>query len=292
MTREVSLRELLVGVEGLAMLRHLYDGTDGDAVRRLAELREVLGDPTTVERTEATREFDPREGYSLWSESYDEPGNPIVALEQPAVGELISSLAPGRALDAACGTGRHAARLVEFGHRVLGVDVTPEMLTLARQRVTGAEFRTADLRALPARDASFDLVVCGLALSHLPELAAPMRELARVLAPGGRLVVSVLHPFQALLGWNAPFTAQDGSRGFVREHPHLHNDYISAFASAGLNVRACLEPALTEDQLATKRRAFRRLPAATAEAYVGLPAVLVWAADKPSAVSRHHEPTG
>jgi SAM-dependent methyltransferase len=279
MTRQVSLRELLVGVEGLAVLRHLYVGTDEDAARRLQELREVLDDPA-FERSEATPEFDPKEGYALWSDSYDQPGNLIVALEQAVVHELIQSVPPGRALDAACGTGRHAAHLARLGHLVLGVDLTPDMLARARERVPEAEFQTADLRELPSGDDSFDLVVCGLALAHLPELDDPVSELARVLAPGGRLVVSVLHPFQALLGWHAPFTDKDGRRGFVREHPHLHADFLAAFANADLTVRACLEPRLTERQVTAKRRAFRHLPAATAEAYLGLPAVLVWEAQK------------
>ena len=72
---------------------------------------------------------------------------------------------------------------MQLGHRVLGVDITPEMLARARDRVPGAEFQTADLRKLPADDASFDLIVCGLALAHLPELDGAVRELARALAP-------------------------------------------------------------------------------------------------------------
>ena len=288
MARQVSLRELLVGVEGLAILRHLYDGTDAGASRRLTELRELL-DGAAFDQAEATSELDPKHGYSLWSDSYDEPGNPIVALEEAVVHDLLGAIPPGRALDAACGTGRHAAQLAELGHRVLGVDLTPEMLAWARDRVPGAEFRTGDLRELPAEDASFEVIVCGLALAHLPELDGAVSELARVLAPGGRLIVSVLHPFQALLGWHAPFTGSDGRRGFVREHPHLHSDYLAAFASAGLDHRACVEPRITEQQVTAKRRAFRHIPEATTEAYIGLPAVLVWDAEKPRAPSRAGE---
>ena len=274
MARQVSLRELLVGVEGLAILRNLYDGTDQDAARRLHELRDVLEDPA-YEQAEATPEFGAEEGYALWSDSYDAPGNPIIALEETVVHGLVRSVPPGRALDAACGTGRHAQHLTGLGHRVLGVDLSPDMLARARARVPQAEFKTGDLRELPAQEGSFDLIVCGLALAHLPELDQPARELARVLAPGGRLVVSVLHPFQALLGWHAPFSSQDGRRGFVREHPHLHADYLAAFAGAGLRITHCVEPLLNEEQLTAKRRAFRHIPEATAEAYLGLPAVLV-----------------
>jgi SAM-dependent methyltransferase len=279
MTRNVSLRELLAGVEGLALLRNLYDGADADAQQRLEELRRVLNDPA-LGSAEATPELGAAAGYAIWSDSYDEPGNPVVALEETAVAELIAAAPPGRALDAACGTGRHARRLVELGHRVSGIDLTPEMLERARVNVPEATFAVADLRELPFPDESFELAVCGLAMSHLPSLNEAVAELARVLTPGGRLIISVLHPFQALLGWNAPFSGADGSRAFVREHPHLHADYLSAFTSAGLTVTGCVEPTITDQELGAKRRAFRHIPEATAAAYRGLPAVLVWSAHR------------
>lgn len=281
MTRNVAIRELLAGVEGLALLRNLYDGSDADAAQRLGELRRVLDDPELA-AAEPTPELGAAAGYAIWSDSYDEPGNPIVAIEERVVGELLAELPAGRALDAACGTGRHARQLVAGGHTVTGIDLTPEMLERARVNVPEASFSVADLRALPFEDATFELAVCGLALAHLPSLGAGVAELARVLAPGGRLIVSVLHPFQALLGWNAPFSGADGSRGFVREHPHLHADYLSAFTAAGLRASACIEPTITEQELGAKRRAFRHIPDATAAAYLGLPAVLVLAAEKPS----------
>lgn len=273
--RHLRLRELLVGVEGLALLRNLYDGTDADAERRLGEVRRLLHDEAFA-AGEPVAEADPRSGYGAWSERYDEPGNPIVELEQPAVWSLVEPLPPGRALDAACGTGRHARRLAELGHEVLGVDLTPEMVERAAASVPAASFAEADLRALPADDASFDLVVCGLALSHLGDLGAGVAELARVLRPGGRLVVSVLHPFLAQLGWHAPFTDARGRRAFVREHPHPHADYMAAFAVAGLRVRGCLEPVLAPAHAEAKQRAFGHVPEATVAAYAGLPGVLVW----------------
>ncbi|MGC9219892.1 MAG: class I SAM-dependent methyltransferase [Solirubrobacteraceae bacterium] len=282
MTRTVSVRELLAGVEGLALLRNLYDANDADAARRLAELRSILDDPT-LEVGEPVPELEPTAGYAIWSDSYDEPGNPVVAIEQRVVGGLLAELEPGRALDAACGTGRHARTLVGRGHQVTGIDLTPKMLARARESVPGASFVQADLRALPFDDGSFETVVCGLALAHLPSLDGAVGELARVLTPGGRLIVTVLHPLQALLGWHAPFSGPDGRRGFVREHPHLHSDYLKAFAAAGLRVTDCLEPAIGERELHTKRRAYRHIPEATAAAYLGLPVVLVWTAERTAA---------
>jgi hypothetical protein len=96
----------------------------------------------------------------------------------------------------------------------------------------------------------------------------------------GRLVASALHPFQALLGWQAPFEDERGQRRFVREHPHTHGDYVEAFASAGLTVRRCIEPVLSSTELREQRRAFRNVPEATLAAYGGVPAVLIWDTEK------------
>jgi ubiquinone/menaquinone biosynthesis C-methylase UbiE len=203
-----------------------------------------------------------------------------VALEEPVVWSLVDALPPGRALDAACGTGRHAARLVELGWDVLGIDITPEMLSRAAAAIPQARFSQADLREVPTEDEWFDLVVCGLALAHLADLDGAVAQLARVLKPGGRLVASAIHPFQVHLGWHASFADAGGQRGFIREHTHTHADYLRAFRSAGLRVLDCAEPTLTAEQASAKRRAFRHIPDATAAAYAGLPAVLVWDLEK------------
>lgn len=282
MARNVRLRELLVGIEGLALLRNLYDSTDAIAEQRLAEVRWLLDDERFA-AGELTSEADPRAGYRFWSPRYDEPGNPIIALEEAEMRSLVEKLPPGPALDAACGTGRHTRHLVSLGHKVTGIDLTPEMLERARQAVPEAVFHQADLREIPAGDGQFTLVLCGLALAHVADLSSAIAELARVLAPGGHLLVSVLHPLQALLGWHAPFQGEGGQRWFVREHPHTHADYLNAFDAAGLRVRGCIEPQLSAVEVAAKRRAFRSIPDATVAAYAGLPAVLIWDAERDGA---------
>lgn len=279
MTRHVRLRELLVGVEGMALLRRLYDGTDAEAEQRIGEVRRILDDDALA-AGEATREADARSGYSRWSERYDEPGNPLIAIEEPVVWGLLDGIAPGDALDLACGTGRHARRMVELGHRVEGVDLTPEMLKHAAASVPQASFREGDLRAIPAPSESYDLVVCGLALAHVADLATAIAEIARVLRPGGVAILSVLHPFLAHLGWHAPFEDAQGNRRFVREHGHDHAAYFDAFRRAGLRVRDCIEPRLGVEQVREKRRAFRHAPEATLAAYEGLPGALVWGVER------------
>ena len=279
MTRHVRLRELLIGVEGLALLRRLYDGTDDEAAQRIDEVRRIVDDEAFA-AGEATGEADARSGYTRWSVRYDEPGNPMIAIEQPVVWSLLEGIAPGRALDLACGTGRHARRLVELGHVVEGVDLTPEMLRVAAESIPQASFRVGDLRSIPAESGAYDLVVCGLALAHVPDLRGAAAEMARVLREGGTAIVSVLHPMLAHLGWHAPFEDEHGQRRFVREHPHGHADYFEAFHRAVLEGRDCIAPRLGLEHVREKRRAFRHAPEATIAAYEGLPGALVWRVEK------------
>lgn len=93
------------------------------------------------------------------------------------------------ALDLACGTGDIAIRLREAGARtVIGLDLTPRMLDLARQKSGGVRYVTGDMGALPVADGSVDLVTTGYGLRNVPDLSVALREIARVLRPGGRLL--------------------------------------------------------------------------------------------------------
>jgi 2-polyprenyl-6-hydroxyphenyl methylase/3-demethylubiquinone-9 3-methyltransferase len=100
-------------------------------------------------------------------------------------------------LDAGCGSGTLARYLVEAGARVLGVDAAEEMITLARelssQDVAGSlRFEhIATIAHLPLSDQSLDGILCSSVLEYVPDPAACLTEFARVLRPGGLLVVSV-----------------------------------------------------------------------------------------------------
>jgi SAM-dependent methyltransferase len=277
-TRHVKLREFLVGVEGLAVLRQLFVGDDEAVTARIAEVRRIVGEAeeNTFGLATDVPELDVRAGYAAWSETYDGPGNPLIAAEQPVVWALLDRLPPRSALDAACGTGRHARHLVDLGHDVVGIDVTPEMIVRARASVPGARFALGDLAALPVPSASFELVVCSLAFDHVADIAPPVAELARVARPGGRVVISDIHPVASATGGTAFFRRADGSNAFMRNHGHLHGDYLRAFHRAGLEVRECLEPRFDSAQVEMQGLAHAFVPDAATAAFLGLPGALVW----------------
>lgn len=271
----------LLGIEGLALLRagagRRLEGVD----TRVREIEAILGrleeHPHSGRRDLPEHAVDP--GYAGWAESYDDPGNDTIALEEPVVRELLDELPPGPVLDAACGTGRHVAYLAQAGREVVGADASEAMLARARAKLPGADLRHGELTALGLDDGAFAGAVCALALSHLPEIGPAIAELGRVLRPGGRLVISNPHPFATgVLGWRAVFADEAGRRSTIREHPHLHGDYLAAFSAAGLVARRLIEPALTRDQARARAKAGHA--DAFEEALTGVPAVIVWEAER------------
>lgn len=103
--------------------------------------------------------------------------------------ETFAPLPGKRILDIGCGPGTLAKRLVEDGAAVTGVDPGVAALAEARDAVPDARFEAASAEALPFPEASFDGAVMLNALHHVPDPAAALREAARILAPGGTLVV-------------------------------------------------------------------------------------------------------
>jgi len=99
-----------------------------------------------------------------------------------------------RILDVGSGAGQIVGHLLKYADRdatITGCDISPEMLRRARGRLKSdrPQFLTADLTRLPFADAAFDCITCGYVLEHLPEARLGLAELARVLAPGGRMLL-------------------------------------------------------------------------------------------------------
>ena len=117
--------------------------------------------------------------------------------DRPNTLSLLPEVAGLDVLDAACGPGKYAEILLARGARVTGFDLSPTMIELARRRNgERGTFFVHDLTApLDRPDASFDVVLCALALHYLPDWTPALREFHRLLRPGGCLVLSAEHPF-------------------------------------------------------------------------------------------------
>jgi ubiquinone/menaquinone biosynthesis C-methylase UbiE len=98
---------------------------------------------------------------------------------------------PGVVVDAGCGTGRWAARWLELGHKVIGIEQSPQMIGLIRRRRLGPSFRLVEASMAEAQleDGTADLVVAMASLQYLADPAAAMSRFVRWLKPGGRVCV-------------------------------------------------------------------------------------------------------
>jgi SAM-dependent methyltransferase len=108
--------------------------------------------------------------------------------------ELAHVQPTDRVLDVATGTGHTAFAFALHVREVIATDVTPEMLAegeklKAEGGITNVEFRLADAHSLPFEDQSFDIVTCRRAAHHFSDIRRALREMLRVLLPGGRLVI-------------------------------------------------------------------------------------------------------
>ena len=276
MPEQATFGDFILGLEGLAILRSWMS----DPSTVTARTRKILEIASQIEETPwtnpmAARERTVADGYAEWAATYDSVSNPMLLAEETVVQGLLASYPVGTALDAACGTGRHAAYLASLGHRVTGIDSTTAMLKLAQAKVPVAQFQPADLMAIPLSDGEVDLAVCALALAHCSDLGPPIRELARVVRPGGHVVISDVHPFMSMLGVHGGYERNSGELGFVRNHVHLTSDYLTAFQEAGLNVVRCIEPLWGAREVAMMGFA-EQMPDLMEAAVKGIPIVIVW----------------
>jgi ubiquinone/menaquinone biosynthesis C-methylase UbiE len=204
-----------------------------------------------------------RDGYDRWAKVYESDGNPLTAMEEPVVAELVGDPTGLALLDLGCGTGRHALAFAARSARVTAVDFSGGMLDVARAK-PGAEavqFVEHDLTGtLPFEPRSFDRVLSCLVLEHLDDLATHFGEIRRVLRDDGVAVVTAMHPAMMLLGVQAGFRDVDsGEKIHPKSHDNQLSDFVMAALGAGLRPSHLLEGAVDEALAARFPRAEKYL---------------------------------
>jgi ubiquinone/menaquinone biosynthesis C-methylase UbiE len=223
-----------------------------------------------------------RYGWDLAAPAYEGLWRTQTAAAQHA---LLAAVAPApgeRVLDVACGTGLvafPAARAVGAGGHVLGIDLSGQMVDAARERAAARRheatanigFARMDAEALDLPDASFDVVLCALGLMYMPEPEQALREMRRVLRPGGRLGLAVWGE-PARCGWSALFSIVDAE---------VKSEVCPLFFRLGHQdtlARACAEAgfeAIVQRRVAASL-AYTDADAACNAAFVGGPVALAW----------------
>ncbi len=188
--------------------------------------------------------------YRLWAPSYDTDPNPLLALEERIVRDLVPCVCSKLVVDVGCGTGRSMVRYRQRGGLTFGADPCPEMLAEARKK-PGLSKRLvqADASYLPFPDEIADVTICSFALSYFQELPQSLSELSRVTKRSGRVVISDLHSGAVAAGWTRSFRV--GSNKYEIAHVrHPEETILSAYKNAGLQVVAQKDAAFGEPERA------------------------------------------
>jgi SAM-dependent methyltransferase len=217
---------------------------------------------------------------AAWIESMGERGD--WGREHVLDPVMMGRVGSGRfhdALDVGCGEGRFCRWLKSVGVAATGIDPTPQLIETARQRDPSGDYRPGRAEQLEFDDARFDLVVSYVTLVDIPDFRTAIREMARVLRPGGSLLIANL----------TGFTSACADRGWVKDADgqHLHfpldryldessfwfewagiriknwhrplSAYMAAFLENGLQLTFFSEPAPVSGDEAHQGRA-RRVP--------------------------------
>lgn len=209
------------------------------------------------------------------------PGHDAYWEYSPAFFELVP---PARraTLELGCGEGRVARDLSDRGHRVTGVDASPTLLAAAEALDPKGDYVFAAAADLPFSNETFDLVVAYNSLMDVDDMPGAVREAARVLRPGGRFCVCVVHPIADAGRFerrepDAPFVIEGAYFGRRRIESSFDRAglqmtfhswcypleaYAKAFESAGLLIEAIREPAQRDDVVAgdAAEARWQRLP--------------------------------
>lgn len=214
---------------------------------------------------------DVREGYGEWVRTYEQTVQDEMDLRLLERIDVDWS-ALRTVLDLACGTGRIGLWLRQrctAPASIDGVDITPEMLEVARSKGVYRTLRVADVTSTGLPDGTYDLCIQSLADEHLAELAPLYREADRVGGNGATFVLVGYHPQFLMAGVPTHFDRAPGEPVAIRSYVHLFSDHVKAARASGWSLLE-MDEAVVDDAWLQKKPKWAK--------YAGLPIsfVMVW----------------
>jgi SAM-dependent methyltransferase len=219
--------------------------------------------------------LEPRAGYAAWARAYED--DVVDEMDIALLERLVRPdwTAAERVADLGCGTGRTAAWLRAAGVRgtIDGVDLTPEMLSRARERGAHDSLRVADVRESGLTASAYDLVISALVDEHLPDPTPLHAEALRLARPGALWVQVSFHP-QWIIATGMPthFDGPDGEPVAIATHVHLVSEQVEAALAAGFSLLEMRER-LVDDAWVERKPKWER--------YRGLPVSVAYAWRRP-----------
>ena len=205
------------------------------------------------EESEGFEKVEVVEGYDIWAPTYDGEHNPLIASEECITLDLIGDVKNQRVLDVGCGTGRYCELLAKRGAKIVGIDPSPRMLERAKGKITPDckfELRLGKIEDAEFPDNHFDLVVSALTVGHIPCLEPVMRNVSRIIKSGGRLIVSDMHPYWFISGFDyVKFFDSNGKEYRIPEYAHLLEEYWDLFRKFKFNLKDVREPKIDDKLL-------------------------------------------
>ncbi|MFG0256570.1 MAG: class I SAM-dependent DNA methyltransferase [Phycisphaerales bacterium JB043] len=197
--------------------------------------------------------LDPAEGYSQWAPTYEDTVPDELDIRLLGRLQSVDWNSHTNILDIACGTGRIANWLSQHTNApVTGIDITPGMLDVARQRNIYHSLHEGDAIALPFDDASFDLSIMSLADEHIEDLAPVYAEAARVTKPRGSFILVGYHPHFLMLGIPTHFRDGHGNSTSIESYVHQLSDHTTAALNAGWRLQEMREGIIDDVWIARK----------------------------------------
>ena len=178
------------------------------------------------------RLFSDQTKIEYWDSVYDQQDSSATFLKQRMSQTLmwldgVYLSRTSKILDAGCGSGRLARELSERGYAVFGLDYSYGMLEKAnsignRQGKRNVELLQGDVELMPYRDSSFDMIICLGVISYLKSEEKALNEFARVLKPGGIMIISIINKFRLVKQLDLPLFLRDRLRRVFRKSIGIH----------------------------------------------------------------------